>query len=77
VRSVITREVDEYLIVRTNQAELRVTREHPFYVGEGTFKTLEALHVGDKIFAFDGNGLTAQTISAIKAVPGKITVYSI
>ncbi len=77
VRSVITREADEYLTVRTNQAELRVTREHPFYIGEGTFKTLEALHVGDKVFAFDGNGLTAQTISAIEPVPGTITVYNL
>ncbi|MGD0651074.1 MAG: TIM44-like domain-containing protein, partial [Verrucomicrobiia bacterium] len=27
------------------------TAEHPFYVGDGTFKTLEALRIGDAIYA--------------------------
>ena len=51
VRNVLAHDVEEYLVVRTDQIELRVTVEHPFYVGDGTFKTLEALHVGDAIYA--------------------------
>ncbi|MGD0650560.1 MAG: Hint domain-containing protein, partial [Verrucomicrobiia bacterium] len=51
VRNVLTHDVEEYLVVRTDQIELRVTAEHPFYVGDGTFKTLEALRIGDAIYA--------------------------
>ena len=58
VRSVVTHEVDQYRVVTTPNIVVRVTAEHPFYVGNGTFKTLEALKVGDRIFAFDGRGLT-------------------
>jgi len=50
VRQVIIHEVDEYVVVGTEQTTLRVTREHPFYTGNRTFKTLEALKVGDRIF---------------------------
>ena len=51
VQNVITHDVDEYLVVKTAQVELRVTVEHPFYVGGSTFKTLAALKPGDEIYA--------------------------
>ena len=57
VRSVVTCEADQYKVVMTRNIAVHVTAEHPFYVGNGTFKTLEAMKVGDRIFAFDGRGL--------------------
>ena len=36
----------EHAVVTTDRVALRVTLEHPFYVGDGTFKTLEALKIG-------------------------------
>ena len=54
VRQVLTHDVDEYRIVRTGSMVLQVTPEHPFYVGDGTFKTLEALKPGDTVYAYDG-----------------------
>ena len=77
VRNIITHQVEEYLIVRTPHVTLRVTREHPFYVGDGTFKTLEALHVGEAVFAFDGTGLSAQPITGIEPVRAPTTVYNL
>ncbi len=68
VRSVVTHEVDQYRVVTTPNIVVRVTAEHPFYVGNGTFKTLEALKVGDRIFAFDGRGLGAEPIEGIAVV---------
>ncbi|MCX6985835.1 MAG: hypothetical protein NT118_13965, partial [Lentisphaerae bacterium] len=35
VREVLTHSVDEYLILKTDRILLRVTVEHPFYVGNG------------------------------------------
>ncbi|HUK83133.1 MAG TPA: TIM44-like domain-containing protein [Verrucomicrobiae bacterium] len=77
VRQILTHEVDEYLIVRTDRVELRVTVEHPFYVGDGTFKTLEALQIGDFIYAFDGQGLGAQRIVSIERVRARTRVYNL
>ena len=77
VRNVLTHEVDEYLEVVTERTLLRVTIEHPFYVGDGTFKTLEALQVGDNVYAYDGQGLSAQKILGIARVRTRIRVYNL
>jgi predicted lipid-binding transport protein (Tim44 family)/uncharacterized membrane protein YgcG len=77
VRQVQTHDVDEYLIVRTGSMVLQVTPEHPFYVGDGTFKTLEALQPGDTVYAYDGSGLNPQRIEIIEAVRAPVRVYNL
>jgi predicted lipid-binding transport protein (Tim44 family)/uncharacterized membrane protein YgcG len=77
VRNIVTHDVDEYLEVVTEHTFLRVTVEHPFYVGEGTFKTLEALNVGNTVYAYDGHGLTAQKIVSITHVRAQTRVYNL
>lgn len=77
VLKVLTHEVDEYLVVATEKSILNVTIEHPFYVGEGTFKTLEALRVGDSICAYDGHCLSAQRIESIARVRSQVRVYNL
>ncbi|MEY4490017.1 MAG: hypothetical protein RIQ79_2525, partial [Verrucomicrobiota bacterium] len=78
VRRVITHEVESYLVVRTASIELHVTEEHPFYVGEGVFKTIESLRVGDPIYAFDGtNHFTAQPILVMERRREHVTVYNL
>lgn len=77
VRNILTHEVDEYLEVLTEHTLLRVTVEHPFYVGDGTFKTLEALNVGDNVYAYDGHGLSPQKIVSIVHVRGHTRVYNL
>jgi len=77
VRQVLTHDVDEYRIVRTGNMVLHVTPEHPFYVGDGTFKTLEALQPGDTVYAYDGSALTPQRIESIEAVRVSVRVYNL
>jgi len=77
VRNVLTHEVNEYLEVATESTLLRVTVEHPFYVGDGTFKTLEALNVGDSIYAYDGHGLSPQKIVSIAHIQARTRVYNL
>ncbi len=77
VRAVLTHEVAESRIVRTAAVTLHVTAEHPFYVGGGTFKTLEALRVNDAIMVFDGQTLRPQTIGAIETVRAAQRVYNL
>jgi predicted lipid-binding transport protein (Tim44 family) len=77
IRNVLTYEVDEYCLVATDRVVLRVTPEHPFFVGRGTFRTQESLHVGDQIFAYDGQALTAQSIIQIKRIREPTRVYNL
>ncbi len=77
VRQVLTHEVEEFFVVRTGSVVLHVTAEHPFYVGEGTFKTLEALRVGDQVYAFDGRGLSAQRLVSLERVRAPTRVYNL
>ena len=77
VRNIVTREVAEYRIVRTPSIEIRVTAEHPFFVGNATFKTLDALEVGDTIYAYDGKGLCPQPIESIETVAATARVYNL
>jgi predicted lipid-binding transport protein (Tim44 family) len=77
VRNVLTHEVDEYLEVVTERTLLRVTVEHPFYFGDGTFKTLEALNVGDSVYAYDGHGLSPQQIVSIARIRARTRVYNL
>ena len=77
VRRIITYAVDEYIVVDTEQLTLRVTREHPFYVGNGMFKTLEALKVGDSLFVLSGTGLQEQRITRLETVAAPTRVYNL
>ncbi|MFH1024807.1 MAG: TIM44-like domain-containing protein [Planctomycetota bacterium] len=77
VKSVITRVTEEYLLVTAGDRILHVTADHPFYVGAGTFRTMEALSPGDTIYIYDGTGLAPRLITGLARVPGPVMVYNL
>ena len=77
VREIIRLEVDEYILLKTDQTTLRVTPEHPFYVGKGTYKTVEALKEGDVVFAWDGKWISEQRIVSLQRVHERVQVYNL
>jgi predicted lipid-binding transport protein (Tim44 family) len=77
VRSIVRAEVDQYVILQTDRVTLRVTEDHPFYVGLGTFKTLEVLKTGDTIMAWDGQSLTEQKIVSLQMVEERVQVFNL
>ncbi len=77
VREIVRHEVEEYILLKTDRALLRVTAEHPFYVGKGTYKTVEALKEGDMVFAWDGQWLSEQRILSLQKVREKVQVYNL
>lgn len=77
IRNITKRTVGEYFVVSTGKVRLNVTGEHPFYVGAGTFMTLESLRVGGKIFAYDGKGISEQPITGIEKIVESTTVYNL
>ncbi|MBI5594097.1 MAG: TIM44-like domain-containing protein [Deltaproteobacteria bacterium] len=77
VQSVLRRTVDEYVILKTDRQMLRVTIDHPFYIGDGRFKTLEVLRAGDRIMAWDGRSLTGQRIVSMDTVRESTEVFNL
>ncbi len=65
-----------YEIERTNyyllNQNIKVTGEHPFYVG-GTWKPVEELRIGDLLF----NGETTYKLNSIKQINQPVTVYNL
>ena len=76
-RSIIRHEVDEYVLMRTDRATLKVTAEHPFYIGQGKFKTVEALKEGDIVLAFDGKWLAEQRILSLERIRKRVRVFNL
>ena len=76
-RSIFKHEVEEYILMKTDRATLRVTEEHPFYLGQGKFKTVEALKEGDTILAFDGKWLAEQRILSMERIHQRVQVYNL
>ena len=77
VQSVLRRTVDEFVVLKTDRQMLRVTADHPFYIGDGRFKTLEALHAGDRIIAWDGQSLSGQRIVSMETVRETAAVFNL
>lgn len=77
VKNILRHKVKEYILLKTDRHALRVTAEHPFYVGHGTFKTLDALKIGDAIFAWDGQSLSEQRIISLERVRKQARVFNL
>ena len=77
VHAVLKHEVNSYYVVTTEKIVLNVTGEHPFFVGKGIFKTVEKLHSGDLIYAFDGTKLAEQRIISIAKINATTMVYNL
>ena len=77
VREIVHQEVEEFILLKTDRVLLRVTAEHPFYVGKGTYKTVEALKEGDVVFVWDGQWLSEQRIISLQKVREKVQVYNL
>jgi predicted lipid-binding transport protein (Tim44 family) len=77
VKQVLKHQVNSYYVIGTTSSTIKVTGEHPFYVGNGRFKTVETLHPGNLIYAFAGNQLRFERITSMKKVNAKTTVYNL
>jgi len=77
VRSIVHAESDRYVILQTERATLRVTEDHPFYVGAGAFKTLALLKAGDKVMAWNGRSLAEQKIVSVQKVRERVQVSNL
>ena len=77
VREIIRLEVDEYVLLKTDRTTLRVTAEHPFYIGRGVYKTVDVLKEGDTVLAWDGQWFSDQRIVSLQRVHEHVHVYNL
>ncbi len=77
IRQVITYEVDEYFELQTVIGQLRVTGEHPFLVERGEFRSVQALQVGDSVFARIDGALRPVPVLALRPITKHETVYNL
>ncbi|MFJ1267663.1 TIM44-like domain-containing protein [Legionella lytica] len=77
VKHVLKHQVNSYYVIVTTSVTIKVTGEHPFYVGKGRFKTVETLRPGNLIYAFAGNQLRFERITSMKKINAKTTVYNL
>ncbi len=77
VYEIIKLKTDEYFELKTEKITLYATAEHPFYVGNGVFKNLENLKIGDKIYYFDGEGLSKTEIKSLKKIKRQADIYNL
>ncbi|CAF4922920.1 unnamed protein product [Rotaria sp. Silwood1] len=78
VEDLFKHEVDEYMEVQIGENRLYVTREHPFFVGNGNFCLLEKLRVSDCVYSLIDDKLQSTTITSIKTIKAPATyVYNL
>ena len=77
LRSVVRVKVDETLELTAGSYSLRVTPDHPCYVGRGVFRLAGALGVGDILLVRDGSTMDLRTITAIRVIREPIVVYNL
>ena len=77
VRNIVRQRVDGYILLKTDRQTLRVSADHPFYVGNGTFKTIDVLKAGDTIYARDGQSLSEQRIVSLEKVRQRVSVFNL
>jgi cysteine-rich repeat protein len=67
---------DYYYILKTENYEVNVTGEHPFYTGEG-FRTVKELLVGDKIYVLEDGELIPEKIIHKELVKKQAKIYNL
>lgn len=70
-----TRDIYNYILIKTDTRKVSTTDEHPFYIGEGKYKRADSLQVNDTIYTQEGQELIPETITNILPIIKPSTVY--
>ena len=77
VRNLITTQADGFYEIETESGvRVSATAEHPFYVGQGEFRRVKALKVGDPVYVFRDR-LIPDSIRSIHYQLKPVTVYNL
>lgn len=77
VEAIIKHQVDAYFVLTSQSKSIKVTGEHPFYVGNGQFKQVRHLHEGEVIFTIQHHSLHAEPIIRLVKVKTSTQVFNL
>jgi hypothetical protein len=78
VEKVAVRDTDKYVELYAGQTILRVTDEHPFFIGNGRFDAMKNLHINDCIYNLVNGSLQSMAITKMKIIDAPATrVYNL
>jgi hypothetical protein len=69
--------VNQFFVISTQNHEVKVTGEHPFFVGGGDFKKVKDLKVGEEIFVYCNGNLCKEAITDIKVFNQQVDVFNL
>lgn len=75
VVQVLKRYAEEHLEITTGTINLRVTPDHPLFVGNGNLRSAGLLAPGQIIWAWDGHQVCPQEIVSVRRIQGPIEVF--
>ncbi|CAF3105601.1 unnamed protein product [Rotaria socialis] len=78
VQDIFKHEVDEYVELQLGENRLYTTREHPFFVGNGNFSSLDNLRASDSVYRLIDGNLLSTKITSIQTIKAPATfVYNL
>lgn len=68
---------DHYYVLRAGKSEIRVTAEHPIYIGDNLFRQVQYMKAGDTVFFMQDNKMVPQTVDSIERVNEPVVAYNL
>lgn len=65
-----------YYLIKTKDSQVFATADHPFYVGDGQYKKVIDLKVGDNLYTLSGGHIKAGVIESITKIEKPVIVYN-
>ena len=75
VSKLFSRLADHYYLLKTENHEINVTEEHPFYIGE-EFKRIKEFSIGDKIYVLESGKLVPEKIVHKELIKKQVKIYN-
>ncbi|CAF4216093.1 unnamed protein product [Rotaria magnacalcarata] len=74
VQDIFKHEVDEYMELQLGENQLYTTREHPLFVGNDNFSSLDNLRASDSVYRLMDGNLLSTKITSIQTITAPATV---
>ena len=76
VSKLLSRSADCYFLLKTENHQVNVTEEHPFYIGKGFKKIKESL-IGDEIYVLENKKLVPEKIVRKDLIKKQVKIYNL
>ncbi|MEM5871995.1 MAG: Hint domain-containing protein, partial [Candidatus Aenigmatarchaeota archaeon] len=68
--------IDDYVLLKTERHEARVSGAHRFYIGNGEFRKLDDIQVGDMVYVVENGKLVQEKVISKEPIKEKVKVFN-